>query len=65
VANSGRGRRHRDRRPDGLFAARLLALLDASQLVAIDAVGNRSTPTVVLVERRSVEGGVPLNGLAL
>jgi hypothetical protein len=51
---------------DGSFSARLLALLGAElQLVAIDAVGNRSTPTVVVVERRSVEGGVPLNGLAL
>ena len=51
---------------DGSFAARLLALLDAElRLVAIDAVGHRSAPTVVVVERQSVEGGVPLNGLQL
>ncbi len=51
---------------DGSFAARLQALLgDELSLVAVDSVGNPSAPTVVVVQRRTVEGGVPLTGMAL
>ncbi len=51
---------------DGSFATRLLAQLDASiEVVAVDSVGNRSPATIVSVQRRTSEGGVPLQGLVL
>ncbi len=52
---------------DGSFALRILADEGTDvEVVAIDEVGNRSAPpTIVTVENRTTEEGVPLEGLSI
>jgi len=51
---------------DGSFALKLAGVEGhVLALTAVDAVGNRSTPTSVVVARKNTSDGVPLTGMAL